>query len=884
MKKAFTFLTLLFLTSVSLFAQNIQFTSTLVSPPCNDDGVGTVNITSGLEPYTVYWLRFGGETPTNPPSSDTVAIGITANNLAPGYYQIHVYDANGVQGFGGLFVPPPFVATHAVTAATCSNSDGKARIIIATNSPGPYSFVWSTGQITGPQASNEDSIVNVPAGNYSVLISNGAGCSYNYGGSASGTINQGITVWANSPITATQTATPSNCFDGTATVVPSNGTAPYSFLWNTIPAQLGETATGLAPGFYQCLITDAEGCTRNAFVTVPAGPNYLQTVATVSNPTCTQANGTINLGISGGQSPYAVLWSNGSTVQNLTGVTAGSYTATVTDNLGCVLTIYKNLVASSPINLSVTATSAACDNTGATATAAATGGQMPYTYNWSGGGNTAIIIGLASGNYYVSVADANGCAASGYVQNPLPQSCFGVIQGRVVSDLNGDCNFTNNESGIANVLINASPGYHYATTNAQGYFSISVAPGIYQVQQFVPAHFSQQCPSGDINVNVPGTGSVSSGNIFYNVPDSIFNNLRVTVNLGFARPGFQNIATIAVQNIGVTSLTPTLTYLHDSLFVYNNANPAPLSYNAGAQTLTWNVGVINPNQWKYFYVYQTLPASAVTQIGDSVHCSATVSIPGVDIDLSNNSYIASRLITGSYDPNDKAVMPEGVTEEGRIGLDVQEFFYRVRFQNTGNDTAFTVVISDTLDTDFDVASFRFDATSHPVEYEISGAGIITFTFNNILLPDSTTNEVESHGAITYYIARRSADTYGTQYTNTAYIYFDFNPPIVTNTTVNTLYDFTVGIVKNDEGLQTQVFPNPTNNLLNIVNSNLQNKAISYTLIDVSGKVIYQHTDGQNYASSKTHQIDLNALQMSQGLYMLIIRHGDKQSQVKVQKF
>lgn len=66
MKKTYSFLTLLFLTSVSLFAQNIQFTSTLVSPPCNDDGVGTVNITSGLDPYIVYWLRFGGETTTNP--------------------------------------------------------------------------------------------------------------------------------------------------------------------------------------------------------------------------------------------------------------------------------------------------------------------------------------------------------------------------------------------------------------------------------------------------------------------------------------------------------------------------------------------------------------------------------------------------------------------------------------------------------------------------------------------------------------------------------------------------------------------------------------------------------------------------------------------------
>lgn len=883
MKKTYTLLAFLIL-SFSAFAQNTQFTSTLVSPPCNEDGIGTVNITSGTGPYTVYWLRFGGENPTSPPIMDTVAIGETATNLSAGYYQIHVYDANGVQGFGGLFVPPPFNATHTVTAATCSNSDGKAILTIAPNSPGPYTFVWSTGQISGPQSSNVDSIINVPAGNYSVLISNGDGCSYSYGGATSGTINQGITIWSNSPITSTQAATPSNCFDGTATVTPANGTAPYTFLWNTIPAQLTQTATGLSPGNYQCLITDAVGCTRNAFVSVPAGPNFLQTVAAVNNPTCTQANGSIILSISGGQAPYAVLWSNGTTTQNLSGVPAGFYTATVTDNLGCVLTIQKSLVANSPINLSVTATPAACDNTGATATATATGGQMPYTYNWNGGGNSATISGLASGNYYVSVTDANGCIANGHVQNPLPQSCFGLIQGRVIADLNGDCNFTNNESGIANVLINAGPGFHYATSNAQGFYSISVPPGTYEVHQYIPAHFSQQCPAGDITVNVAGAGSVSSGNIFYNTPDSLFNNLRVTVSLGFARPGFQNVATIAVQNIGVTSLTPTLTYTHDALFIYNNASPSPASYNIGTQTVNWNVGTINPNQWKYFYVYQTLPPSAVTQIGDSVFCNATVSIPGVDIDMSNNTYLASRLITGSYDPNDKAVTPAGETDEGRIGLDVQEFYYRVRFQNTGNDTAFTVVIRDTIDADFDVTSFRFDAASHPVEYEITGEGFVTFTFNNILLPDSTTNEPESHGVVTYYISRRPSDTYGTQYTNTAFIYFDFNPPIVTNTTVNTLYDFSIGIVKNDDGLQTQVFPNPTQGVLNIVNENLQNKAISYKIVDVSGKLIYQYVDNHHFTSNKIHQIDLNALQMSQGLYMLIINHGDKQSQVKVQKF
>ena len=139
-------------------------------------------------------------------------------------------------------------------------------------------------------------------------------------------------------------------------------------------------------------------------------------------------------------------------------------------------------------------------------------------------------------------------------------------------------------------------------------------------------------------------------------------------------------------------------------------------------------------------------------------------------------------LTCAYDPNDKQVFPNGYYEPHYI-LDGTELEYLVRFQNTGNDTATTVIVSDTLDANLDMSTFQLMANSHSVNTVIyNETGIVDFIFNNIMLPDSTTNEPESHGLISYTIKPIEGLEPETVLNNTAYIYFDNNPPIVTNTT------------------------------------------------------------------------------------------------------
>ncbi|MCO6480345.1 MAG: hypothetical protein J5I94_27135, partial [Phaeodactylibacter sp.] len=174
--------------------------------------------------------------------------------------------------------------------------------------------------------------------------------------------------------------------------------------------------------------------------------------------------------------------------------------------------------------------------------------------------------------------------------------------------------------------------------------------------------------------------------------------------------------------------------------------------------------------------------------------------------------IECREVVGSYDPNDKHGFPRGYGAENYIypGTDIE---YLVQFQNTGNDTAFLVVIRDTLSEHLDITTVRPGPATHPYTWDIDSNNILVFTFEDILLPDSTTNLEGSQGFVEFKIAHHDSLPLGTVIENSAAIYFDINEPIITNTTIHTLgYDF-VELVSftpqaNIHGLRISVAPNP----------------------------------------------------------------------------
>jgi len=876
----YMYLFMAFFLSVLTFHVNAQSNLTItfadsVQTSCQNDASATIEVSGGQAPYTAYWIVYNQlpTPPTGPNTPDTVAVGLSVSGLAPGYYSIVVIDSSepqALQGFSGFYVQPAFQTQQSVTPATCSNADGTLRINIF-GADGPFNIEWSNGEIHNGLINPSDSIVNVAAGTYSVQITDLAtGCFTQ--GSQPGTASSGLFVWATSPITATTSANPSNCFDGTATVLAANGTEPYSYLWNTEPAQLTSTASGLAPGFYSCLITDAEGCTRNQFVNVPAGPNFIQVSSSVTPSQCGAANGSINVNVSGGVGPYTYNWSNGQTTEDISNLTPGAYQLQVTDFQGCEIQVYKYVQNSSPLNVNVSGSFSGCDPNGGSAAATVTGGQSPYIYLWNNGETSNSATGLPTGFSSVFVEDQNGCTGYDYINLQLDASCYVHITGKVFNDLNGNCIQDAGEGVLPNVLVNASPGYHYATTNSSGNYHITAEPGEYDLQIYSPQNWSLVCPDSpqSIPVNAVNAGSTYGSNNFYLQPDSVFNDISVYVASGPVRPGFPVHWYATVRNLGTTSLSPLLELQHDPLANYTGANPQVTSYSDVSKTATWQTNPIAPLSNRTYYLYSTLSTSAV--LGDSVRATAQVflSDAAVDVNANNNSYYYARLITGSYDPNDKAVMPRGLGDEGFILYDDTTFHYTVRFQNTGTDTAFTVVIRDTLDEALDVPSCRLDQTSHALEYEISGEGEITFTFNNILLPDSFVNEPASNGLVSYFINRKPDLPLGTEIRNTAAIYFDFNLPIYTNTTLNTLFDPTVTI-NEIQDFNFTLNPNPAlfGSFVSLQTNNVSD--LSYSVSDITGRIIEFKNMGK--LSAGEHQWKVEGFQP--GVYVVTIYNGNQ---------
>lgn len=171
-----------------------------------------------------------------------------------------------------------------------------------------------------------------------------------------------------------------------------------------------------------------------------------------------------------------------------------------------------------------------------------------------------------------------------------------------------------------------------------------------------------------------------------------------------------------------------------------------------------------------------------------------------------------REVIGSYDPNEKLAQPKGVYDKHFIYPET-DLEYQINFQNTGTDTAFTVVIRDTLSYGLDVATFRAGISSHPYQVDVSGYGVLKFTFDDILLPDSNINEAASHGFVRFRITPKDTLQLGSRIENRAGIYFDFNPPIITNTVFHTvdtgfLERKTVAVHGLPDAENGRIFPNP----------------------------------------------------------------------------
>ncbi len=248
--------------------------------------------------------------------------------------------------------------------------------------------------------------------------------------------------------------------------------------------------------------------------------------------------------------------------------------------------------------------------------------------------------------------------------------------------------------------------------------------------------------------------------------------------------------------------------------------------------------------------------------------------PFTDVDCQAN--------IGSYDPNDKTAFPTGFTEEHLIEPG-QEIEYLIRFQNTGTDTAFKVTVVDVLPTELDLVTVRPGASSHPYTYGVTPEGWLTFTFDDIMLPDSNVNEAASHGFIRFRASQRPGLGWGNVIANTALIYFDFNAPVQTNTyqhRIGQIFPWTVVGTKPPifhPKKQVRIVPNPLTDSALLQVEGIEPGPLRLVLTDVSGKLLrnvetvgtgFEFQRGELPAGMYLFQIERNGERVGSGKLMV----------------
>lgn len=445
------------------------------------DGAATVTIINGLAPLSIAWSN-GGTTPT-------------ITGLAGGAYGVTVTDANGCTETGTAVVnePPDVSVNVAATPTVCPGEAAGTATAVVSGGTMPFSFIWNTGAVT-------PMISNLPAGTYTVVVTDANGCQ----ATASATI-------AESPqLQATVDGAEVVCgagATGEATVSVSGGVPPYSYEWST--GEITESIQNLPEGAYSVTITDANGCSTVADITIDIVDDF-EIVIVPRDILCHgAANGSILVSASGGAPPYAYSWSNGGSANEITNLTPGTYSVTVTDAGGCTQEASATVNEPPALNLSVSGANVSCPGAGdGTASASVSGGVPPYAYAWSNGATTASISNLGPGTYSVTVKDANLCEAGGSVVITEPPQ----LQGNVSTS---DTRCAGEANGTAAASISGgNPPYTYAWSNgASGSAANGLAAGSYSLS-ITDARGCMLVLNFNIGEPDPVTASLSATDIF----------------------------------------------------------------------------------------------------------------------------------------------------------------------------------------------------------------------------------------------------------------------------------------------------------------------------------------------------------------------------------
>ncbi len=477
-----------------------------------------------------------------------------------------------------------------------------------------------------------------------------------------------------------------------------------------------------------------------------------------------------------------------------------------------------------------------------------TGGLNSLSY-----GDHVYNLEIDNGFLYASI-DRNGIWKRS-IEDPYINNC----SGKVFLDINQDSVYNSGDVLIENAIVNAVGSGVYESSNPVGVFNITTNLCSDTLRSYISCDYAEYFPDHYI-IEVSDTSYDFAVSLKENVKD-----LRIDLNnLTFPRPGFDYDLKISYTNVGTVTMDGYVDFLYDNSLVYSSANPSINSVSS--DSLRWYFSELEPFETRFIYISFFIPT--IVESGDELICSAYAKPIVGDSTKYNNFFALSKIVSSSFDPNLKSVVPDSASISPYFIANQQDFIYTIQFQNTGNDTAFNVSILDTLSPNLFIPSFRVLSASHNYDYSISGPGIVEFSFQDIMLPDSSSNEPLSHGFIKYSVKPLRSLVIGDEICNTAHIYFDFNEAVVTNTTSNI-----VSIIQqfNSEktGFSYSLYPNPVTGILNIETDYLGMKNIR--IVDSQGRIV-------KTKNMHTTSLQLDCNDLLPGLYFVLI--GDESDNIK----
>ena len=360
------------------------------------------------------------------------------------------------------------------------------------------------------------------------------------------------------------------------------------------------------------------------------------------------------------------------------------------------------------------------------------------------------------------------------------------IQGTAYHDQDQDGFQDPSEGGLPFVHATATPTASMPLTTANGDFDISADEGTYDVHITMPGLWTLTTTPASYQVTVDSVTPVSTDNDFGYAP-AVDTTILALAFVGNTSPCLDTtVQFLSVMNLGTTQPSGTICVTLDTAFAYVSSTPAPTTI--AGNTYCWEYDSL-------YYYSQTLIELLVVNpdpafIGGTVTSDISVSEEdplGNVLQTFHGSW--TTIVACAYDPNDKQVDPLGYGAAGAVDISTDHLEYTIRFQNTGSAPALDVLLRDQLSADLDWTSLQVLGYSHPVtSVVVEQDGSLVVRFDNIQLPDSGANFAESQGFFRFGIDVLPGLPHGTAIANTASIFFDLNPAVVTNTVTTTLID------------------------------------------------------------------------------------------------